>query len=234
MYINNINDSNNKLLDQQNFLKEINYIKEDYYEKNNNKYFTQKYREAISKKVKYEELKKLFENRDGPSLGVLSKVDYVSILSKIIPEFNDNEHMIENIEAKMNSENFLLYFSKNDLDTNLFTLNKRISIHNIDRYREFNGTYLLYRKREVYLREDTSFTLSSMINLKRIELDTNIIGVETANVATIKTAKPPTVNNAKKNSYASNVNTKLQQHKPQTTSGSIFIPSSLKYYKSNR
>ena len=147
---------------------------------------------------------------------------------------NDNEHMIENIEAKMNSENFLLYFSKNDLDTNLFTLNKRISIHNIDRYREFNGTYLLYRKREVYLREDTSFTLSSMINLKRIELDTNIIGVETANVATIKTAKPPTVDNAKKNSYASNVNNKLQQRQPQTTNGHIFIPSSLKYYKSNK
>ena len=94
LHITNINDSNNKLIDQQNFLKEINYIKEDYYEKNNNKYFTQKYREAISNKVKYEELKKLFENRDGPSLGVLSKVDYVSILSKIIPEFNDNEHMI--------------------------------------------------------------------------------------------------------------------------------------------
>ena len=147
---------------------------------------------------------------------------------------NDNAHMIENIEAKMNSENFLLYFSKNDLDTNLFTLNKRISIHNIDRYREYNGTYLLYRKREVYIREDTSFTLSSMINLKRIELDTNIVGVETTQVSTIKTEKKPNVTVASKNSYAANVGAKIQQQKPQTTSGSIFIPSSLRYYKSNR
>lgn len=86
---------------------------------------------------------------------------------------NDNEHMLENIEADMNSENFLLYFSKNDLDTDIFTINKRISIHNIDRYSEFNGTYLLYRKREIYLREDETFVMNSMINLKRLEKETS-------------------------------------------------------------
>ena len=94
LHTTNINDSKNKVLDQKNFLKEINYLKEDYNDKNNNKYFTQKYQEAISKKIKYEELKKLFENRDELSLGVLSKVDYVSIISKIIPEFKDKEHMM--------------------------------------------------------------------------------------------------------------------------------------------
>jgi hypothetical protein len=78
--------------------------------------------------------------------------------------------MIDNIEAQNNSENFLVYFSKNDLDTNLFSINKRITIHNIDRYQEFNGNYLLYRKREAYLREDSTFLMSSMINLKRIDI----------------------------------------------------------------
>ena len=82
---------------------------------------------------------------------------------------NDNEHMIENIEAKSNTENFIVYFSKNDLDSDLFTINKRISIHNIQRYQEFNGNYLLYRKREIYLREDQTFVMNSMINLKRID-----------------------------------------------------------------
>ena len=77
--------------------------------------------------------------------------------------------MIENLEAKANSENFIVYFSKNDLDTDLFTINKRISINNIQRYQEFNGNYLLYRKREIYLREDQTFVMSSMINLKRID-----------------------------------------------------------------
>ena len=82
---------------------------------------------------------------------------------------NDNIHMLDNMKYKDNTENFLVYFSKNDLDTELLTLNKRISIRNIDRYQEFNGEYLLYRKREIYLREDESFVLNSMINLKRID-----------------------------------------------------------------
>ena len=86
--------NNTKLLEQKNFLKEINYRKEDYYEQNKNKYLIQKYREAIIKKTNYEELKKLFEERDGPSLGVLTKGDYVSAISKVIPEFTDDEHMI--------------------------------------------------------------------------------------------------------------------------------------------
>lgn len=81
---------------------------------------------------------------------------------------NDNIHMLDNLEYQDNMENFLLYFSKNDLDNDLFTINKRITIHNINRYQEYNGEYLLYRKREVYLREDETFVMSSMINMKRL------------------------------------------------------------------
>ena len=87
-----IKGKNDKYLEQKNFLKEINYLKQDYYDKN--KYFTQRYREAIINKISYEELKRFFEKRDGPSFGFLSKVDYISVISKIIPEFTDDEHMI--------------------------------------------------------------------------------------------------------------------------------------------
>jgi hypothetical protein len=76
--------------------------------------------------------------------------------------------MIKNIEADSNNSNFFLYFSKNDLDTNIFTINKKISVNHIDAYKEFNGTYLLSRKREVYSREDESFIMTSMINLHMI------------------------------------------------------------------
>lgn len=82
---------------------------------------------------------------------------------------NDNVHLLENIQAARDMENFFLYFSKNDLDMDLFTINKSISINNISRYREYNGRYMMYRKREVFIREDTSFVLSSMVNLKRID-----------------------------------------------------------------
>lgn len=81
---------------------------------------------------------------------------------------NDNEGMLDNIEAESNNNNFFLYISKNDLDLSLFTINKRISVKNIDRYKEFDGTYLMYRKRDCFIKEDDSFVLNEMINLKRI------------------------------------------------------------------
>ena len=81
---------------------------------------------------------------------------------------NDNENMLYNIENKVNSENVFLYFNKNDLDTELFTINKKITVHHIPRYQHFNGDYLLSRKRELYFREDTSFEMISMINLHKI------------------------------------------------------------------
>lgn len=98
-----------------------------------------------------------------------SKSDLTSTNLKSQRMNNDNEHMIENIKAQSDNLNFLVYFSKNDLDTNIFTINKAISIKNIDRYQELNGRYLMFRKRELYLRETESFVLHTMINLKRID-----------------------------------------------------------------
>ena len=138
---------------------------------------------------------------------------------------NDNKHMIENIEAQLNSENFLFYFSKIDLDNNLFTINKRISINNIDRYREFNGEYLLYRKREIYLREDSTFILSSMINLKRISSDSDVIAVETTKLNPSDSSKP-------NNPYSSSMVAKAtNQDAYMRSDGTIFIPAEIKYSK---
>ena len=79
------------VINSQQFLKEIDYKKSDYYA--NNKYFTVKYKESITSKINHNDLKSLLEKRDNPSSGTLPKVDYVSVLSKVIPEFNDDDHM---------------------------------------------------------------------------------------------------------------------------------------------
>ena len=88
------------------------------------------------------------------------RVDPIGARSIVYKTFQRNN---QTIDCKT------IYFSKNDLDTDLFSINKRISIHNIDRYQEFNGNYLLYRKREVYIREDQNFKLNTMINMRRID-----------------------------------------------------------------
>jgi len=82
---------------------------------------------------------------------------------------NDNEHMIENITALNNSQNYLVSFVKTDLDSSIFTINKEIKINNIQRYQELNGTYLLFRKREIYIRQDDTFLLMTSISLRRID-----------------------------------------------------------------
>lgn len=91
---------------------------------------------------------------------------------------NDNDNMIYNLQADTNNKNVLVYFSKVDLDSTVFSINKKISVHHIDRYQQYNGNYLLYRKRECYIREDNTFVLNTMINLRKVdEPDIDIIPV---------------------------------------------------------
>lgn len=97
-----------------------------------------------------------------------NKASYITEKDNTIRLNNDNEGMLNNIAADKNNSNFLVYLQKEDLDTDLLTPNKRITIHHIDRYKEHNGDYLIYRKRECYVREDESFILNTMVNLKEI------------------------------------------------------------------
>ena len=91
---------------------------------------------------------------------------------------NDNDNMIYNLQADTNNKNVLVYFSKADLDSTVFSINKKISVHHIDRYQQYNGNYLLYRKRECYIREDSTFVLNTMINLRKVdEPDINITSI---------------------------------------------------------
>ena len=82
---------------------------------------------------------------------------------------NDNEHMMENIKAGYNSSNVFINISKNNLDTTAMTINKKYLIHNIDQYKDYNGVYLLCRRRELYMREDDIFTMDSVLKFRKFE-----------------------------------------------------------------
>ncbi len=81
---------------------------------------------------------------------------------------NDNEGMLDNIKAQKDMDSFMIAIQKMDIDTDVLSLNKRITIHNIDRYKEHNGDYLMFRKQEMYLREDSNFIMSTKVCLKEI------------------------------------------------------------------
>lgn len=115
-------------------------------------------------------------SNNGVNIRSLSNTaDYSNEKMTTIRMNNDNDNMIYNLEYKNNNDNVFIYFNKNDLDTDLFTINKRITVHNINRYQHYDGDYLLSRKRELYLREDKTFVMVSMINLKRIILNNDVI-----------------------------------------------------------
>lgn len=97
-----------------------------------------------------------------------NKSSYLSNKDSIIRINNGNEGMLNNIKAERNNNNFFVYMQKVDLDTDVLSINKRITINHIDRYNLHNGNYLLYRKRECYIREDNTFTLNTMANFKEI------------------------------------------------------------------
>lgn len=105
----------------------------------------------------------------GNSLKELSgNSSFSSFKVKNIRLNNDNEHMMENIVYDYNTSNVYVTISKNNLDTDAFTINKRYSINHIDRYIDFNGNYLLSRKREIYLREDDTFIMNMILNMRFI------------------------------------------------------------------
>ena len=82
---------------------------------------------------------------------------------------NDNDHMMENIKSGYNSSNVFVNITKNNLDSTVFSINKKYLINHVDNYKEFNGSYILSRKRELYVREDDTFILDMIMNFRKFE-----------------------------------------------------------------
>jgi hypothetical protein len=81
---------------------------------------------------------------------------------------NDNTKMESNLIADVNNNGFYFFFYKFGLDLDLFTINKKITVEHVDNYKKFNGKYLVYRIREMLVREDESFALLTAVNLRKI------------------------------------------------------------------
>jgi hypothetical protein len=84
---------------------------------------------------------------------------------------NDNDTMAKNIKADIDNSGFFFYFMKAGLDLDLITMNKKITVEHVNEYKKFNGKYLVYRLREIFIREDDSFALLTAVNLKCIGYD---------------------------------------------------------------
>ena len=77
------------LVNTKQFLDKINYINKT----ENYKSFIQNYMDKIRQRTNYDELKTLLEDCDKNCTGSISRADYITIINKIINEFEDIDHM---------------------------------------------------------------------------------------------------------------------------------------------
>lgn len=80
---------------------------------------------------------------------------------------NNNLEKIDQIKEDISS-NTIINIHKVDLDSSVITINKQYIVKNYINLRENDGTYLLSRKREIYIREGDDFILSVILTLKKI------------------------------------------------------------------
>ena len=82
---------------------------------------------------------------------------------------NDNTTLVNNIKNEMDNSMKTILVTKGDLDMSIFTINKSYYVDASATYgAEYNGEYLLTRKREIYIREDDTFSADVALTLNKI------------------------------------------------------------------
>lgn len=98
-----------------------------------------------------------------PNSNIIEKVRSIRLM-------NDNDGLLDNIIASANQSAVKIMAQKEFIDSSQITLNKEyiIKMDEIYNYEDYNGRYLLSRKRDIYLRTDNKFTSTTMLILDKI------------------------------------------------------------------
>lgn len=90
--------------------------------------------------------------------------------SRSIRIANDNTGLLKNMVTEMDQSSVQILVQKTDIDAAVFTMNKEYIIRADDAYKTdaYNGRYLLERKRELYIRDDDTFTVNVMLLFKKV------------------------------------------------------------------
>lgn len=90
--------------------------------------------------------------------------------TKSIRVSNDNTGLLDNMVAASDTGAIQLLIQKTDIDSSVLTMNKEYIVNAEDMYghKDYNGKYILTRKRELYIREDENFIMNTMLLLEKI------------------------------------------------------------------
>lgn len=111
-------------------------------------------------------------NINGQVSGTLSTAtsSLLSSKTKTIRIGNGNTGIIDNMVSSIDTSAIQLLIQKVDIDGSIFTINKEYVIRADNAYNteKYNGKYILVRKRELYLRNDDTFTMNIMLLFKKV------------------------------------------------------------------
>lgn len=94
----------------------------------------------------------------------------VTSKTRTIRVSNDNDGLLQNMVTKMDQSAIQILVQKTDVDAAAFTMNREYIIRAEEAYNTdaYNGRYLLVRKRELYIRDDDTFTVNVMLLLQKV------------------------------------------------------------------
>ena len=94
--------------------------------------------------------------------------DYALKKTKLLRVPNDNVNLIKQIISEVQLSSARLTVNKNGLDTLVISPNKEYIVKNFDTHSNRNGKFLLANKKEVYVREDDSFIMNTILTFRQI------------------------------------------------------------------
>lgn len=91
--------------------------------------------------------------------------------NKHIRVLNDNDTLLDNMKARLDTSAVQLVVQKTDIDPSVLTINKEYTVKADEVYKtdEYNGTYLVTRKRGLLIREDDIFRMATMLLMEKIQ-----------------------------------------------------------------
>ena len=90
-----------------------------------------------------------------------------TLFSKIINLSTKDNNFINNITNEMDISNTMATVIKKDIDPSIFTLNREYIITDRNNPKR-SGRYLLYSIKEIYSREDSTYTLTAILQFKKL------------------------------------------------------------------
>lgn len=105
------------------------------------------------------------------TLSTVSSGSSITPKTKTIRISNDNAGLLNNLATSIDQSAVQILVQKTDIDSSVLTMNKEYIIRADEASyngNTYNGRYLLTRKRELYIRDDTTFTMDVMLLFKKV------------------------------------------------------------------